>query len=101
MREVDDDKTPDETRQPPVASTSRVKLTPTRPESNVAVTTHETPVQVKNIAFRQGAGTPGTAGKSARRNSSGSARRGSSIGGGFTGKFPPLPPWLLPLSSKS
>jgi len=91
VREVDDDKTPDETRQPPVASTSRVKLTPTRPESNVAVTTHETPVQVKNIAFRQGAGTPGTAGKSARRNSSGSARRGSSIGGGFTGKFPLFP----------
>ncbi|GAA5933226.1 uncharacterized protein JCM15063_001258 [Sporobolomyces koalae] len=76
-----------DSREPPIASTSRVRLTPPRPAesaTHVAITTHETPVQIKNIAFRQGAGTPGTAGKSARRNSSGSARRGSSIGGGFT-----------------
>ncbi|GAA5895420.1 uncharacterized protein JCM6883_001498 [Sporobolomyces salmoneus] len=84
-----DDQSASELRQPPIASTSRVKLTPPRlptDTSNVAITTHETPVQIRNVAFRQGAvGTPGggTAGKSARRNSNGSARRGSSIGGGF------------------
>ncbi|GAA5956945.1 hypothetical protein JCM3765_006648 [Sporobolomyces pararoseus] len=80
------DQTSEEFRQPPVASTSRVQITPPRADdSDTPVTTHETPVQVRNIAFRQGVvGTPGTAAKSARRNSNGSARRGSSIGGGFT-----------------
>ncbi|GAA5873800.1 hypothetical protein JCM16303_002594 [Sporobolomyces ruberrimus] len=70
---------------PPVASTSRTRLTPPPPDAtNVAITTHETPVQMRNIAFRQGPGTPATGSKLARRNSNGSARRGSSIGGGFT-----------------
>ncbi|GAA5995815.1 hypothetical protein JCM5350_000571 [Sporobolomyces pararoseus] len=81
-----ENQTSEEYRRPPVASTSRVQITPPRTvDSDTPVTTHETPVQVRNIAFRQGVvGTPGTAAKSARRNSNGSARRGSSIGGGFT-----------------
>ncbi|GAA5836788.1 hypothetical protein JCM3766R1_006264 [Sporobolomyces carnicolor] len=83
-----DNQAVEEPRQPPIASTSRVQLTPpprSQPDgTRVAITTHETPVQIRNVAFRQGAGTPGTANKSARRNSNGSARRGSSIGGGFT-----------------
>ncbi|KAM0791816.1 hypothetical protein ACM66B_004076 [Microbotryomycetes sp. NB124-2] len=54
---------------------------------------NETPVQVRNIAFRQGDGTPGTAGRSARRTSAkGSGRRGSSIGGGFEAVPHPLVP---------
>ncbi|KWU44790.1 hypothetical protein RHOSPDRAFT_17350, partial [Rhodotorula sp. JG-1b] len=47
---------------------------------------HETPVQVRNIAFRQGLppGTPATIVRTARRSSArGSGKRGSSIGGGF------------------
>ncbi|GAA5999648.1 uncharacterized protein JCM10292_003670 [Rhodotorula paludigena] len=81
----------------PHASTSSSRQTP--PHASTSSThaplhPHETPVQVKNIAFRAGAGpgTPGTAGrgagaaggKSVRRSSArGSAGRGSSIGGGF------------------
>ncbi|GAA6020595.1 hypothetical protein JCM11491_000808 [Sporobolomyces phaffii] len=72
-----------EIRPPPVASTSRVKLTPP-PATSVPITRHETPVQVSNRAFRDGPGTPASMGKTARRNSTGSARRGSSIGTGFT-----------------
>ncbi|GAA6060355.1 hypothetical protein JCM10212_004539 [Sporobolomyces blumeae] len=82
----DEETTPDDSpAYPPVASTSRAILTPPRPETSTAITTAETPVQVKNIAFRQGGvGTPGTVGRSARRTSArGSAGRGSNIGGGF------------------
>ncbi|BGP56525.1 hypothetical protein JCM8202v2_004146 [Rhodotorula sphaerocarpa] len=52
----------------------------------VPVHVHETPVQVRNIAFRQGLppGTPATIARTARRSSArGSGKRGSSIGGGF------------------
>ncbi|GAA5850702.1 hypothetical protein JCM9279_006397 [Rhodotorula babjevae] len=111
----DSDVTPDSAALPPshaaTASTSarrsRTVTTPPRAQGRhplphdadgrASVHVHETPVQVKNIAFRAGAGpgTPataqrtmtgsgGAAGGSARRNSvRGSATRGSSIGGGF------------------
>jgi hypothetical protein len=47
----------------------------------------ETPVQIKNIAFRQGDATPGSLRRSVKRSSvKGSGRRGSSIGGGFEGE---------------
>ncbi|GAA5901898.1 hypothetical protein JCM8208_006633 [Rhodotorula glutinis] len=109
----DSDVTPDSAALPPshAATTStssrraRPAATPPRAQGRhplphdadgrASVHVHETPVQVKNIAFRAGAGpgTPATAqrtmtgsggGGSARRNSvRGSATRGSSIGGGF------------------
>ncbi|GAA5972034.1 hypothetical protein JCM11641_002464 [Rhodosporidiobolus odoratus] len=81
-----DEITPDDSRPPPIPSTSRSRFTPPRPplSDREPVHVHETPVQVKNIAFRQGPGTPATAGRSARRSSArGSRNRGSSIGGGF------------------
>ncbi|GAA5825154.1 hypothetical protein JCM11251_006122 [Rhodosporidiobolus azoricus] len=82
-----DEITPDD-RLPPIPSTSRSRLTPPRQpgSSSAPLHPHETPVQVKNIAFRQGAGpgTPATGGRSVRRSSArGSKNRGSSIGGGF------------------
>ncbi|GAA5908759.1 hypothetical protein JCM6882_008199 [Rhodosporidiobolus microsporus] len=81
-----DEITPDD-RLPPIPSTSRSRLTPPRhPSDSAPLHAHETPVQVKNIAFRQGAGpgTPATGGRSVRRSSArGSKNRGSSIGGGF------------------
>ncbi|GAA5868365.1 hypothetical protein JCM1840_005657 [Sporobolomyces johnsonii] len=82
---LDEETTPDDS-VPPVASTSRSAMTPPRrlPSDSAPLHAHETPVQVKNIAFRQGAGTPATGGRSVRRTSArGSANRGSSIGGGF------------------
>ncbi|GAA5923012.1 hypothetical protein JCM3775_006224 [Rhodotorula graminis] len=112
----DSDVTPDSAALPPshaaAASTSarraRPDATPPRAQGRhplphdaaaaadgrASVHVHETPVQVKNIAFRAGAGpgTPatvqrtmsGSGAASARRNSvRGSATRGSSIGGGF------------------
>ncbi|ORY41188.1 Mis12-Mtw1 protein family-domain-containing protein [Leucosporidium creatinivorum] len=68
----------------PVASTSQ--LSPPRRGRSASAPIHvaETPVQVRNIAFRAGEGTPATGGRSVRRSSvKGSGRRGSSIGGGF------------------
>ncbi|GAA5991029.1 hypothetical protein JCM10908_006510 [Rhodotorula pacifica] len=73
----------------PSSTTSRRRRTPPPPSSNRPVApihVHETPVQVRNIAFRQGLppGTPGTIVRTARRSSArGSGKRGSSIGGGF------------------
>ncbi|BGP01040.1 Proteophosphoglycan ppg4 [Rhodotorula toruloides ATCC 204091] len=72
--------------QPSTSRTSR--KTPPRPDTQTGVYVHETPVQVKNIAMRQGMGpgTPaaGTARKSVRRSSvRGSGKRGSSIGNGY------------------
>ncbi|GAA5955920.1 hypothetical protein JCM21900_003873 [Sporobolomyces salmonicolor] len=82
---LDDETTPDDSALP-VASTSRSAMTPPRrlPSDSAPLHAQETPVQVKNIAFRQGAGTPATGGRSVKRASArGSANRGSSIGGGF------------------
>lgn len=61
--------------------------TPRRARSASApIHVHETPVQIKNIAFRQGDATPGSLKRSVKRSSvKGSGRRGSSIGGGFEG----------------
>ncbi|BGP17595.1 hypothetical protein JCM10213_001245 [Rhodosporidiobolus nylandii] len=81
-----DEITPDDSRPPPTASTSRSRMTPPRqPQSDHApLHPQETPVQVKNIAFRQGPGTPATGQRTARRSSArGSRNRGSSIGGGY------------------
>lgn len=95
-----DEITPDDSHPPPVASTSRSRLTPPRqPGSDRApLHQHETPVQVKNIAFRQGAGpgTPATAGRSSVRRGSarGSRNRGSSIGGGYDGSSRCIPSHL-------
>ncbi|GAA5875728.1 hypothetical protein JCM8547_007051 [Rhodosporidiobolus lusitaniae] len=81
-----DEITPDDTH-PPVASGSRSRLTPPRQppgDQPGSYPPHETPVQVKNIAFRQGPGTPATGSRTARRSSAkGSRNRGSSIGGGY------------------
>ncbi|CEQ41236.1 SPOSA6832_02907, partial [Sporobolomyces salmonicolor] len=85
---LDDETTPDDSALP-VASTSRSAMTPPRrlPSDSAPLHAQETPVQVKNIAFRQGAGTPATGGRSVKRTSArGSANRGSSIGGGFEGE---------------
>ncbi|GAA5860867.1 hypothetical protein JCM3774_003169 [Rhodotorula dairenensis] len=65
-------------RTPPPAASQQKPVAP--------IHVHETPVQVRNIAFRQGLppGTPATIARSARRSSArGSGKRGSSIGGGF------------------
>ncbi|TNY24438.1 Proteophosphoglycan ppg4 [Rhodotorula diobovata] len=107
-----DDHTPDSAAQPApshtAASTSsrraRGTANATTPphaatrEGRAPLPVHETPVQVKNIAFRAGAGpgtpataprggraaVPGSVGASGRRGSvRGSGKRGSSIGGGF------------------
>ncbi|BGP49278.1 hypothetical protein JCM10450v2_005162 [Rhodotorula kratochvilovae] len=90
----DEDLTPDTAPLPSKPSTSRSRRgggggTPPRADGAAALTVHETPVQVKNIALRagMGPGTPATAARgtaSARRSSvRGSGKRGSSIGGGF------------------
>ncbi|GAA6011672.1 hypothetical protein JCM10207_004203 [Rhodosporidiobolus poonsookiae] len=80
-----DEVTPDD-REPPVPSTSRSRVTPPKRLHSDSAPLHaqETPVQVKNIAFRQGPGTPATGARTARRSSArGSRNRGSSIGGGY------------------
>ena len=119
----DSDVTPDSAALPPShsattsTSTRRARTATTPPraqgrhplphdaDGRASVHVHETPVQVKNIAFRAGAGpgTPATAqrtttasGGSARRNSvRGSGKRGSSIGGGFDGASLSLSPSYL------
>ncbi|GAA6028730.1 hypothetical protein JCM8097_007366 [Rhodosporidiobolus ruineniae] len=85
-----DEITPDDSRAPPThpagpSGSRSSRLTPPRhPSSSAPLHPHETPVQVKNIAFRQGPGTPATGGRTIRRSSArGSRNRGSSIGGGF------------------
>lgn len=77
----------------PSSSTRRHTTPPKSPRGGAQkpvapIHVHETPVQVRNIAFRQGLppGTPATIVRTARRSSArGSGKRGSSIGGGFEG----------------
>lgn len=68
--------------------TRRRRTPPRQPAATKPLPAQETPVQVRNIAFRQGLppGTPATIVRTARRSSArGSGKRGSSIGGGFEG----------------
>ncbi|BGP25769.1 mtw1 kinetochore complex, DSN1 [Rhodotorula toruloides] len=84
----EDDATPPNGNAPHPSTSRTSRKTPPRPDTQTGIYVHETPVQVKNIAMRQGMGpgTPaaGTARKSVRRSSvRGSGKRGSSIGNGY------------------
>ncbi|KAK4046920.1 hypothetical protein OIV83_005711 [Microbotryomycetes sp. JL201] len=80
----------------PQQDQSSSPLSSPRPRARSAsapIHANETPVQLRNIAFRQGDTAQGSAGRQGGRTSAkGSGRRGSSIGGGFEAVPHPLVP---------